>query len=132
MTDASASESMERRASQLYFGALVVVLLLSNLASALYAAEGLPDPRGVSLVCYILVTTIVYFWFKRFAAAHHISLPFDFGWFLYLAWWVIVPYYLFKVRGWKAFRTILPFVAAYLVTYGISLLVYFAIVASTD
>jgi len=128
VTDTSAARTVDRQFSSRYFGALLAVLLLSNLANALYSAADLPVPGGVSIVFYFLLTTIIYFWFKRFAEANSISLPFDMGWFLYLAWWAIVPFYLFKVRGRKAVRTILIVVAAYLVTYGISLLVFFAIV----
>lgn len=128
MTDTPAARSVDGQLSSRYFGALVAVLLLSNLTNALYSAADQPVPGGISIVCYFLVATIVYFWFKRFAEANSISLPFDMGWFLYLAWWAIVPFYLFKVRGAKGVRTILVVVAAYLVTYGISLLVFFAIV----
>ena len=119
---------LDRQISSRYFAGLLVVFLLSNLANALYSAADLPVPGGVNLICYFLVATIVYFWFKRFAEAHSLSLPFDMGWFIYLAWWAIVPLYLFKVRGRKAVRTILVVVAAYLITYGVSLIVFFAIV----
>jgi hypothetical protein len=128
VTDSSAARSMDGQFSSRYFGALVAVLLLSNLANALYSAADLAVPAGITFVCYFLIATIIYFWFKRFAQANSISLPFDMGWFLYVAWWAIVPFYLFKVRGVKGVRTILVVLAAYLVTYGISLLLFFAIV----
>ena len=128
MAEASVARPLDRRVSSRHFAGLLAVFLLLNLANALYSAADLPVPGGVNLVCYFLVATIVYFWFKRFAEAHSLSLPFDMGWFLYVAWWAIVPFYLIKVQGRKAVRTILVVVAAYLVTYGVSLLVFFAIV----
>ncbi len=128
MAETSVARPFERQISSRYFAGRRAVFLLSNLANALYSAADLPVPGGINLICYFLVATIVYFWFKRFAEAHSLSLPFDIGWFLYLAWWAIVPVYLFKVQGRKAVRTILVVVAAYFVTYGVSLLVFFAIV----
>jgi hypothetical protein len=39
------------------------------------------------------------------------------GMFLYLAWIFIVPYYLFKSRGWKAIYTLLLVVSVYFVAH---------------
>lgn len=111
-----------------HFLALSAVLLVFNLAGALYTAADVPMPGGTAAICYILLTAVVYSWFKRFAADHDISTPFDIGWFLYVAWWAIVPYYLFRVRGVKAIWTILTILCTYLATYGISVLAFYAVV----
>jgi hypothetical protein len=127
VTETCIAGTGDGKISRRYFGGVVAVFLVSNLANALYSAAPLPVPVGVNVLCYFLAATIVYSWFKRFAEVHGISLPFDMGWFLYLAWWAIVPLYLFKVQGRKAVRTILAVVAAYFITYGVSLVVLLAI-----
>ena len=49
----------------------------------------------------------------------------DMGMFLYIAWIFLVPYYLFKTRGWKALYTLMLFlgisIGAYIVGAIISL-----------
>jgi hypothetical protein len=48
-----------------------------------------------------------------------------YGWglFLYVAAWFIVPFYLFKTRGSKAFLMILAFIGIYLGSYILGLIV---------
>lgn len=41
----------------------------------------------------------------------------DMGFYLYMAWIFILPYYLFKTRGRKAFFTLLMFLAIYIGAY---------------
>lgn len=51
----------------------------------------------------------------------------DMGMFLYVAWIFLIPYYLFKTRGWKALYTLLLFlgvsIGAYIVGAIVSLLI---------
>jgi hypothetical protein len=107
---------------------MAAVLLVTNLANALYATGGVAMPAGFRVVCYLLLTAVVYFWFMKFAEENRVSVPFDMGFFLYLAWWAIVPLYLLKVRGARGLWAILAFVAADLVSYGLSLIVLYAVV----
>jgi len=41
----------------------------------------------------------------------------DMSMFLYIAGFFVIPYYLFKTRGWKAFYTIVLFLGSILGTY---------------
>ena len=48
----------------------------------------------------------------------------DIGLFLYIAWIFILPYYLFKSRGWKAVYTIVLLVAVYFGAYITGVMIY--------
>ena len=120
--------SKERWDGVFCFVLIVAVLLVANTAGASYAAVGLDTPRGTSFGFYLLFSHIIYVWFRRLAGRHRLNAPFDLGFLLYLAWWLKVPFYLFKVRGPRALWPILGFLAAYLSTYWLSLALYMAMV----
>ena len=48
----------------------------------------------------------------------------DMGLFLYVAWVFVLPYYLFKSRGWRAIDTVLLLLGVYLVASIVGALVY--------
>ena len=53
-------------------------------------------------------------WVLADARQHQRSLPYDFGSFVFFAWPLVVPIYLFSTRGWRAFATLGFFLLLYL------------------
>jgi hypothetical protein len=49
----------------------------------------------------------------------------DQGWFVYLTWPFVLPYHLFKTRGGRGALTLLGLTGLYLLTYALSMLVYY-------
>jgi hypothetical protein len=49
-------------------------------------------------------------WFKADSERHRIRWPMDMGMFLHSAWFLLVPYHLFRTRGLRAFISISSFV----------------------
>lgn len=47
------------------------------------------------------------------AARRGRAVPYDFGTFVFFAWFVVLPVYLAKTRGWRAIFPILGFVAIF-------------------
>jgi hypothetical protein len=54
---------------------------------------------------------------------HHLSLPFEFDAFVFFAWPIALPYYLYKTRGVRGFFLAAPIMALLLLPYVISLLI---------
>ena len=54
---------------------------------------------------------------------HEANWKYGWGLFLYVATWFMIPFYLFKTRGSKAFLTILAFSAIYFGSYILGLIV---------
>jgi hypothetical protein len=61
-----------------------------------------------------------------YAGRHRIALPVDTGWFLLFAWWLLVPYYLFRARRWRALIPLAAFAALWAAAYGIAWLLWMA------
>lgn len=66
-------------------------------------------------------------WFIKDSQKHSITWAGDYldmGMWLYAAWMFIVPYYLFKTRGWKAIYTIGLLLGAYFGAYVMGVILY--------
>ena len=74
------------------------------------------DPHGSSAVLqYVVLFCLVGYWLNVDSRERRTVQVWDMGFFLYIAWPVIVPYYLVKTRGLKrAAFTSLLFIADYL------------------
>ena len=67
-------------------------------------------------------------WLLADARQRNRRLPYDFGSFVFFAWVLVVPLYLFSTRGWRAFVTLGCFALLYLgaeVVAGIPWVVYY-------
>jgi hypothetical protein len=78
-------------------------------ASALYGSLGSPlgaPASAAALASMILFPSIMASWVLADARRRRQKLPYDFGSFVFFAWPVVVPIYLFATRGWRAFGTL--------------------------
>jgi hypothetical protein len=116
------------RTNKAYAVLVVVFLLILNVANGVYAAARVAPSPAVTILGYFGLATILYFWFAQYSRAYGLAWNMDMGWFLYLAWWAVIPYQLFKLRGRKAWLTILCFAGIYLGTYVVGILVYYALI----
>jgi hypothetical protein len=81
--------------------------LFSSLAAALYAAtEAEPSPIvGVFLSAAPLFAVVL--WLQKDAARTGVGAVQDWGYFLLLAWPVVIPWYAFRTRGRRGWRLLL-------------------------
>lgn len=85
-----------------------------GLSHGLYSAKGL-QPSGAFLLIYVAILTSVGRWLALDSRRRGFHWAWDMGFFLYLAWPLIMLYYLFKTRGFaKTLLIVLAFVGAYL------------------
>lgn len=96
---------------------LYVFLIIMQFAGGLYAASNLEPPPAYTFLYPLGFIWIIGWWLVRDSQKRGVKWVFDMGLFLYIAWPFVMPYYLFKTRGVKAFLTILIFTAAYLGAY---------------
>jgi len=83
-----------------------ITALLCSLIAALYViAQVEPSPL---VVLFISVTPliVVIMWLQRDAQRTGVGAVHDFGFFLWLAWPVVIPWYAWKTRGWAGWRLI--------------------------
>ncbi len=99
-------------------------LLIVQIANALYFARGIEPSAAFELMSSIGFLWLMGWWLKEDSKKRGVKWVYDMGFFLYLAWIFIIPYYLFKTRGLKALLTILSFVGIFLGTYLVGIIVY--------
>jgi hypothetical protein len=78
---------------------VVASLFLAQAADGFYGGLGRPLPPVFAPLTSACVGMSVVAWFHDFSRRQRIPWVLDMGWFLLVAWIVIVPYYLVKTEG---------------------------------
>ena len=102
---------------------LFIFLLIVQIANGLYFARGIEPSPAFDLMYALGFLWLVGWWLKEDSKRYGVKWVYDMGFFLYLAWVFIVPYYLFKTRGLRAFITILSVVGIFSGTYLVGVIV---------
>lgn len=82
--------------------------------NGLYSSLQLETPAALSLLQKILHLWIFGWWIQRDSRAGGVSCPYDLGFFLWIAWPLVLFYHLFRTRGWKALLLIAAYTAVLL------------------
>src|SRR5438132_8113875 len=88
-------------------------IVISQFGSGLYYGRQIQPPPALSVLYPLAFLWIVGWWWRTDSRKRGIQWVYDMGFFLNLAWPVIMPYYLLKSRGAKGLLVILGFVSAY-------------------
>ena len=102
-------------------GMLAPTLTLWFLVIAWGVVAGLsPDgkemPKRASMVASVALPLVVATWVMADARKRGRKVCYDFDSFVYFAWPVVVPVYLFQTRGLRAFLTLLCFAGLWLIS----------------
>ncbi len=110
---ASSFESMLKNVSGpaiLLFAFAFVVQLIGGL----YEAWAVEPSLAYSSLLYLAHASILWWWLKDDSKKTGDTWPMDLGYFIYMAWPVLIPYHLFRTRGLSGFIGILAYIAALL------------------
>ena len=97
-------------------------LLLTGAAQVAYSATNI-EPPGTLFLLYLGLLTAVWYWLKKDSQRYGIRWVWDMGLFLWIAWPLILPYYLLKTRRARAVLIGLAAIGAFLVGALIAVLV---------
>lgn len=92
---------------------LYLYLIAVQVVTGLYLAREAKLPPAFSLLYPLGFLWVVGWWLRQDSRGRGVRWVFDMGLFLYIAWPVVMPYYLLKTRGAKGLLAILAFVGAY-------------------
>jgi len=92
---------------------LLVFAFITNFVGNIYSAYEIELPADFEFLSRIALTWLLWWWLKEDSKRTEVSWPLDLGFFLYVAWIVIIPYHLFATRGLKGFVGILSFIGAF-------------------
>ena len=102
--------------SQLTFtGVLTFVVVASfGFTQGLYAALQLEEPGALPFVQKIFVLWSLGWWIQKDSRTRDIDSPTDLGFFLSIAWPIVLLYHLFRTRRLKALLLIAGYLAVFL------------------
>src|SRR5258707_1381386 len=86
------------------------------VAVVLHQSVGSPPgaPAVAAMLANILFFSSVALWVVADARRRRCPLAYDFGSFVFFAWWSVAPIYLLSTRGWRALIPFAYFVLLYL------------------
>jgi hypothetical protein len=90
---------------------LFIFVFVAQFLTGIYAALATELPFLFEILYPVVTTWLVWWWIKEDSAGTRESWPIDLGLFLFVAWPVIVPYYLIKTRGISGLVGVVAFIA---------------------
>ena len=106
--------------------AIFVYTFALQFIDNLYALQGIESPVVWDVLSRIVFVWLIWSWLLDDSRKRGIGWVLDLGMFLYLAWMIVLPYHLFKTRGWAAFVPILFFFAIALIGFVSAVVVWAA------
>ena len=99
-----------------WFLSLPAAMFFCLAASGLHKSLGSPSgaPAVAATLASVLFLSSMALWVIGDARQRQRSIPYDFGSFIFFAWPLVVPIYLFSTRGWRGFAPLGYFLLLYL------------------
>ena len=104
---------MSKLLSQITFPTLLlyVFVVITQFVSGIYQAREAEPPGAFTLLHIAGFLWIIGWWLVTDSRKRSFRWAFDMGLFLYIAWPLVMPYYLLKTRGAKGLLVILGFIS---------------------
>jgi hypothetical protein len=110
---------------------LYVYVTLMQTAHGIYFAGRIDEPAALSLVYSVGLLWIIGWWLLKDSRKRGVAWVYDIGFFLSIAWPLIMPYYLLKTRGAKGLLLILAFASIYIAAVAVGMALYLLLAPST-
>jgi len=101
------------------------------MTQGIYLAGEIDSPPAFSLTWRLGFLWIVGWWLLTDSRKRGVAWVYDIGMFLYIAWPLIMPYYLLKTRRVKGLLPIFAFIGIYIAGMAIGMALYLLLVPST-
>jgi hypothetical protein len=109
-----------------------VYVILTQFAHGIYFGSELGPPPAVTLIDTVGLLWLVGWWLLRDSRKRGVAWVYDMGFFLSIAWPLIMPYYLLKTRGAaKGLLLIFAFVGTFIAAFVVGMAFYLLLAAST-
>src|SRR5262249_44581924 len=114
-------------ARRLPIAAMAVLVGVGAIGYAYAEVHGADISRGSGQIWYFCFSYSVAWWVEVDRRAKGITAPFEYAAFMFFAWPLLAPYYLFRCRGWRGLALGLGLVLLSYVPYAVALSVYLAL-----
>lgn len=102
---------------------MVALILIANIWISLFAVFDRTMSPAFNLLYFIAFTWVLGWWLlKEDNQKYKEKWIYELGILIYAVWMIVIPIYLFKTRGLKAFLTIFAFIGLYLGTFIIGMI----------
>jgi hypothetical protein len=85
---------------------------ITGVADAVYFRRQIEPPVIFTLIRWVGLLWVMGWWLRTDSRKRAVHSVYDMGFFLYIAWPLVMPYYLVKTRGAKGLLFVLAFFAA--------------------
>jgi len=92
---------------------LYTFVVVTQIAYGIYAGYQIEPPGAFTLLYPLARLWIIGWWLRTDSRKRGVPWVYDLGFFLYVAWPLIMPYYLVKTRDAKGLVVVFGFVGAY-------------------
>ena len=89
-------------------------VIITQFAQGLYLGRQIDPPGAFALLHWAAFLWMVGWWLRTDSRKLGVAFVYDMGFFLSVAWPLVLPYYLVKTRGARGLLAVLGFVGAYL------------------
>lgn len=103
---------------------LYIYVTLTQVAHGIYSASELEAPPAFTLMSSAGLLWIVGWWLLTDSRKRGVAWVYDIGFFLSIAWPLIMPYYLLKTRGAKGLLLIFAFIGTYIAASAVGVAFY--------
>ncbi len=80
---------------------LFAYVFFAQFISVLYAVRAIEVPASYDLLGSLAFLWLIWWWLRSDSIENGVSWPLDLGFFLTFAWIFIIPFHLFKTRGFR-------------------------------
>jgi hypothetical protein len=102
---------------------LYLFVAVTQLSSGFYLSLGGEPPPAYLLLYSVGFLWIMGWWLQQDSRKRSVAWVLDMGLFLYIAWPIILPYYLVKTRGLRGLLYVLAFAGIYVGAFVIGVVV---------
>jgi len=88
-------------------------VVVTQVADAFYFGRQIEPPAIFTLIRWVGLIWVMGWWLRTDSRKRAVASVYDLGFFLYIAWPVVMPYYLLKTRRAKGLLFILAFVGVF-------------------
>jgi hypothetical protein len=110
---------------------LYIYLILTSIALGIYLGSQIEPPAVFTFIYSAGFLWIVGWWLLTDSRKRGVAWVYDIGFFLYIAWPFIMPYYLVKTRRAKGLLLILAFVGTYVAALAVGMALYLLLASAT-
>jgi hypothetical protein len=102
----------------------VATAILCSLGAAFYSSAPVEPLPIVAFVLFVGPLLAVISWLQKDARRTGVGAVHDLGFFLWLGWPVLIPWYVWKTRGWSGWKLLMALFACIGSAYAVAIVVY--------